>query len=93
MAAISGSRDQHMTAMGRLVAAVQTQRTPLALTAGVVLAVTGVLGALWVGVVVAGLFLAGNAVVALEGRTLRVDEFAAISTLHAAAATVLALSF
>lgn len=92
MAAISGSRDQHVRTTERLVSALQTQGRPVALTAGIIVAVTGVLGGLWVGAVIAGLFVAGNAIVAIEGRTLQVDEFAAISTLHAAAAAVLALS-
>lgn len=90
MAAISGSRDHKTTE--RLVSAWQVQGTPLLLTAGVILAVSAVLGTLWVGAIVAALFLAGNAVVAMEGRSLGVDEFAAISTLHAGAAVVLAIS-
>lgn len=62
------------------------------LTAVLIMAMTAMLGAAWVGIVIAGLFLAGNVVVAVEGRTLRIDEFAAISTLHAAAAVVISLS-
>lgn len=56
------------------------------------MAIAFVLGAVWVGAIVAALFVAGNLIVALEGRTLGADEFAAISTLHAAAALVLCLS-
>jgi len=93
MAAISGSATDHVRATERLVSAAETQGTPVALTAAVILAVSVVLGAWWIGAVVASLFVAGNAVVALEGRSLPIDEFAAISTLHAAAACVLALSF
>ena len=92
MAAITGSRDQQDTTTDRVISAWRDEWTPTALTAGVILAVAAVLGTLWVGAVVAGLFVAGNAIVALEGRTLRADEFAAISSLHAAAAVVLSLS-
>lgn len=92
MAAISGSIDPQTGTTERLLSAWHTQGTPTALTAGVIVAVAATLGALWIGAVVATLFLAGWAIVALEGRTLAADEFAAISGLHAAAAAVLALS-
>lgn len=92
MAAISGSSDPHTGTTDRLLSAWQTQATPTALTVGVILATAVALGSLWIGALVAGLFLAGTTMLALEGRTLTVDEFAAISSLHAAAAAVLALS-
>lgn len=92
MAAITGSKT-HRTDSTR-IRAVSWWRawTPMASTAAIIVAVASVLGPLWVGLVVAGLFLAGNGLVMLEGRELGTDEFAAISTLHAAAAAVLALS-
>ena len=92
MAAISGSTDHQDTTTNRLLSAWREQGTPTVLTAAVTLLLSATLGAWWIGVVVAGLFVAGTIMVALEGRRLRVDEFAAISTLHAAAAVVLSLS-
>lgn len=92
MAATTGSRDQQLNTTGRQSLTWRDEWTPAALTAGVIMAITVVLGAAWVGAIVAALFIAGNAAVALEGRKLRVDEFAAISSLHAAAALVLSLS-
>lgn len=92
MAAISGSIDPQSRTTERLSSAWHTQGTSAALTAGVVIAVAATFGALWIGAVVAALFVAGWAIAALEGRILGVDEFAAISCLHAGAAAVLALS-
>lgn len=92
MAAISGSSDSHTETTDRLFSTWQTQATPIALTVGVVLATAMALGSLWIGAVVAGLFLAGTTMLAIEGRTLTVDELAAISSLHAGATAVLALS-
>lgn len=90
MTAISETRDHRATV--RLVNAYHEQGTPIGLTAASTVALAAVLGAWWIGLIVAALFIAGTVMVALEGRRLRADEFAAISTLHAAAAAVVALS-
>ena len=94
MAAVTGSTTQHFHHnVDGVDAPPPTTWSPVILTALVIVALAFAFGPLWVGLVVAGMFLFGNLLVAWEGRTLALDEFAAISTLHAAATVVVAMSF
>lgn len=93
MAATAGSTTSRNETIDRQIPVGWHEWTPTALTASVIVAVAVVSGVLWIGAVVAGLFVAGNAIVAVEGRSLRNDEFIALSVLHVLATLVLTLSF